>query len=73
LHHLGGNVVIADQNSGCGKALASELGSKAIVLDTDVSNDADGKACVQAAPSHFERVHGLINCAGVAAAEKLLG
>jgi NAD(P)-dependent dehydrogenase (short-subunit alcohol dehydrogenase family) len=73
LHHLGGNVVIADQNSGCGKALASELGSKAIVLDTDVSNDADGKACVQAALSHFERVHGLINCAGVAAAEKLLG
>ncbi len=66
----GGKVVIADVNK-AGEALAKELGGR--FQETDVSSEASAKAVVDLAGSAFGGLHGLINCAGIAIAEKGLG
>jgi NAD(P)-dependent dehydrogenase (short-subunit alcohol dehydrogenase family) len=68
----GGNVVIADVNADAGNALAKELG-RARFIKTDVTAEADGKAAVALALKEFGGLQGLVNCAGIAVAEKTLG
>jgi NAD(P)-dependent dehydrogenase (short-subunit alcohol dehydrogenase family) len=67
-----GNVVIADINADAGNALAKELG-RARFIKTDVTAEADGRAAVALALKEFGALQGLINCAGIAVAEKTLG
>lgn len=69
----GGRVVIADLNREAGQALAGELGSAARFAATDVTSEADGKAAVAMALAEFGHLHALVNCAGVAPGEKVLG
>jgi NAD(P)-dependent dehydrogenase (short-subunit alcohol dehydrogenase family) len=69
----GGSVVIADVNREAGEALAQELGHAARFAFTDVTREDDAKAAVAAALSSFGHLHGLVNCAGVAPGEKVLG
>ncbi|MCB1776226.1 MAG: SDR family NAD(P)-dependent oxidoreductase, partial [Candidatus Competibacteraceae bacterium] len=69
----GGRVAIADLNREKGEALATELGSSARFIATDVANEASGRAAVDATLSAFGALHGLIACAGIAPAEKVLG
>jgi len=69
----GANVVIADVNAQAGSAVAGELGSGAAFIRTDVTQEADGKAAVDLALERFGHLHGLVNCAGVAPGEKVLG
>jgi len=69
----GGRVVIADLNKQAGEALAHELGDAARFAATDVTSEADGKAAVALAVAEFGHLHGLVNCAGVAPGEKVLG
>lgn len=69
----GGRVVIADLNAAMGEALAAELGANAVFALTNVSDEDSAKACVALAQSHFGGLNGLINCAGVGPAEKVLG
>lgn len=69
----GGQVVIADLNQDAGAALATELGPRAHFILTDVSDEASAAAAVQAAVTVFGGLHGLVNCAGVAPAKKVLG
>ena len=66
----GGKVVIADMNAERGEAVASEIGG--VYLRCDVSNEADGQAVVAKATS-LGKLAGLINCAGIAPAEKTVG
>ena len=73
LHGLGANVVIADMNAERGNAIAGELGSRVSFQATDISNEEAAKACVDATVAKFGGVHGLINCAGIGPAEKILG
>lgn len=68
----GGKVLLADLNVVAGAAFAAELGSNAQFVATDVADEASAKAAFAAAVAMGE-VRGLINCAGVAPAEKLLG
>jgi NAD(P)-dependent dehydrogenase (short-subunit alcohol dehydrogenase family) len=68
----GARVVIADI-SRAGEALAAELGPSARFAATDVTSEADGQATVQLALDAFGRLNGLVNCAGVAPGEKVLG
>jgi NAD(P)-dependent dehydrogenase (short-subunit alcohol dehydrogenase family) len=68
----GGNVVIADVNADAGNALARELG-RARFIKTDVTSEADGTAAVALALKDFGGLQGLVNCAGIGAAEKTLG
>ncbi len=71
-HGRGANVVIADLNAERGTALAVELGSRAAFQRTDVSAEADAQACVAQALARFGGLQGLINCAGIGIAEKVL-
>lgn len=69
----GANVLLADLNCAAGEALASELGAKAHFVQTDVTSEASAVNALQTAVSTFGALHGLVNCAGVAPAEKVLG
>ncbi|CAE6969315.1 3-hydroxyacyl-CoA dehydrogenase [Paraburkholderia domus] len=69
----GGYVVCADINRAAGESVAAELGAQARFIATDVTSEADGQAAVNAALESFGHLHGLINCAGVAPGEKVIG
>jgi len=66
----GGKVVIADMQVEKGEAVAQELGGA--FVKCDVSNEADGLAVVAKAVAMGKLV-GLVNCAGIAPAEKTVG
>ena len=66
-------VVMADLNQQAGDALAAELGANARFQATNVADEVSARACVDAAVANFGAVHGLVNCAGVAPGEKVLG
>ena len=65
----GGRVLLAD--IGDGTALAAELGG--VYLRTDVTSEADATAAVELTVARFGAVHGLVNCAGVVAGERVSG
>jgi len=69
----GGKVVLADMQAEAGDGLAQSLGAGARFVRTDVTAEADAKAAVELALSAFGGVHVLVNCAGIAIAEKTLG
>jgi NAD(P)-dependent dehydrogenase (short-subunit alcohol dehydrogenase family) len=71
MSHAGGNVVIADV--GDGSALAAELGKCARYIKTDVTIEEQAKAAVALALKEFGGLHGLVNCAGIAIGEKVIG
>ncbi|MCV2882217.1 3-hydroxyacyl-CoA dehydrogenase [Actibacterium sp. XHP0104] len=63
----GANVVIADINP------PSEVPAGAVFQKTDVTSGDDAQAAIDAAVSNFGALWGLINCAGVAPGEKIIG
>jgi len=72
-HAAGANVLIADLNTELGEQLAAELGSRAAFQRTNVADEADARACVALAISRFGSLQGLVNCAGIGNAAKVLG
>lgn len=70
LSAAGGTVVIADQQVDKGQAIAKEIGG--VFMTCDVSNEVDGQAVVAQATA-LGKLVGLINCAGIAPAEKTVG
>ncbi|HDR8919457.1 TPA: 3-hydroxyacyl-CoA dehydrogenase [Burkholderia vietnamiensis] len=69
----GGKAVLLDVNDEAGASLARELGAAARFVKTDVTSEADGQAAVAAALHAFSRIDALVNCAGVAPGEKVVG
>ncbi|MBI5898778.1 MAG: 3-hydroxyacyl-CoA dehydrogenase [Rhodocyclales bacterium] len=69
----GAKVVLADLNEAAGNALAAELGANARFVATNVADESSARACVDASLAAFGGLHGLVNCAGIAPAEKVLG
>lgn len=69
----GGKALLADMNAEAGEALARELGPAARFVATDVSSESSARGAIDAAVSGFGSLHGLVNCAGIAPAEKVLG
>jgi NAD(P)-dependent dehydrogenase (short-subunit alcohol dehydrogenase family) len=67
----GGKVVIADLQADSGEKLAKELGGR--FIRTDVTSEADGKAAVALAVNEFGGLQVLVNCAGIALAERTIG
>ncbi|ROH91931.1 3-hydroxyacyl-CoA dehydrogenase [Stagnimonas aquatica] len=70
---LGGKVVIADLNEALGQQLAAELGDHARFCKVNVTSEADAQAAVALAQSAFGGLHGLINCAGIATGDRVVG
>lgn len=73
LHAAGARVVIADLNVVQGEALAAELGAKVAFRRTNVADEGDARGVVDLAVSRFGGLHGLVNCAGIGTAGKVLG
>lgn len=73
LAEAGAKVVLADLNREAGEKLAAELGTNARFVETDVASEPSAVNAVQTAVSAFGGLHGLVNCAGVAPAEKVVG
>jgi NAD(P)-dependent dehydrogenase (short-subunit alcohol dehydrogenase family) len=70
----GGHVVIADLNSEAGEAVAGNIGSQnALFAKTDVTDEGSVKAAIVLATEKFGELRGVINCAGIAIAERIVG
>lgn len=68
----GANVVICDIGEH-GADVAREAGDAVLFAKTDVTSATDVQGAVALAMREFGAVHGAINCAGVATAERVLG
>src|SRR3954465_942920 len=69
----GANVVLADLEASAGDALTKELGARAVFMATDVTNEASAQAAVEAAIRSFGGLHGLVSCAGILGAARIVG
>lgn len=70
LAEAGGRVVVADMQEEKGQAVAQSIGGA--FVRCDVASEADGQAVVDAA-TRLGKLMGLVNCAGIAPAEKTVG
>ena len=68
----GGRVMLADIDRAAGEVLARELGPSAAFIFTDVTSDSDARAAVTSAVQTHGHLHGLVNCAGIAPAARIL-
>lgn len=68
----GGRVVLADVNAAAGEAVAAELGSQARFVQTDVTSEDSARNAFAVATS-LGTLRGLVNCAGIGPAEKVVG
>ncbi|WP_027799033.1 3-hydroxyacyl-CoA dehydrogenase [Paraburkholderia dilworthii] len=69
----GATVLLVDLDQNAGAALAAELGSNARFTRADVCDAASVEHALAAFRDTFGGLHGLIHCAGIAPAEKVLG
>jgi NAD(P)-dependent dehydrogenase (short-subunit alcohol dehydrogenase family) len=72
LHAAGAAVVIVDLPSSAGKAIADELGERAVFAPADVADPDAVQAAVDAA-SGLGPLRIAVNCAGIGIAEKTVG
>lgn len=69
----GAKVVLADINAELLAQQVSLLGADARGVVTDVCSETAARAAVDLALEQFGGLHGLVNCAGIASGEKILG
>jgi NAD(P)-dependent dehydrogenase (short-subunit alcohol dehydrogenase family) len=72
LHAAGARVLICDLDAVKGNALVDELGERVRFATTDVTREDDAARAVEAAKTELG-IHGLVNCAGIGPAERVLG
>src|SRR5688572_26185937 len=70
---VGANVLIADVNASTGEALAAEIGQRAVFAATDVTSAESAQGAINGAIQRFGALHGLINCAGILGASRIVG
>jgi len=68
----GGKVLLADINVEAGEQFAAELGANAHFVNTDITSEASARATFDVAKA-MGPLRGLVNCAGIAPAEKVVG
>lgn len=73
LHSRGANLLIADINVETGAAQAERLGDRAHFVATDVTSEESVQGAVEAAIASYGALHGAVNCAGIAVAERTVG
>jgi NAD(P)-dependent dehydrogenase (short-subunit alcohol dehydrogenase family) len=69
----GGRAVMLDLNDEKGLAKASHLGAAVRFVKGDVTNESDVRKAVDTARHEFGQLDGLVNAAGIPAAERVLG
>ena len=68
----GGNVIVADTNAEAGNRVAGEIGANAKFVQTDVTDEGQVQAAINAAVESFGALHGAISCAGVGMAMRIV-
>jgi len=66
-------VVIGDLNDEAGESVAAEIGEGVRFVRTDVTDEESVQAALDTTLDVFGGLHGLVNCAGVGPARKVLG
>ena len=69
----GAAVVLLDINQSAVEAAAERLGNKALGLACDICDAKQVQQALAAALKQFGALHGLINCAGIVGAQRILG
>lgn len=69
----GANVVIVDLDASKGRALAQSLGEQASFVQADVTNESAIQNVIAQAQTRYGRLDGVVNCAGIAIAERITG
>ncbi len=69
----GGNAVICDVNTAAGAKLAAEFGARGLFAAADVTDEPQVAQAIAVARAKFGALHGVVNCAGIAPAERILG
>jgi NAD(P)-dependent dehydrogenase (short-subunit alcohol dehydrogenase family) len=69
----GGKVMLADLNREAGEKFAASLGGQAKFTVADVTSESQIQQAIDAAIAAFGALHGLVNCAGVAPGERVVG
>lgn len=73
LVEAGAKVVLADMNREAGEQTAAAIGPAARFAPVDVIDEGQVQAAIDFAVSEFGGLHGLVNCAGIAIAERVIG
>ena len=68
----GANAVICDVNEPR-EPLTGDLASRALYVKTDVTSESSVQSALDAAAAKFGDLHGAVNCAGIATAERVVG
>ena len=69
---LGGRAVIADINDASGQQLAARHGERVRFVKADATSDADVARAIDIARRELGGLHGVVNAAGIAVAERVL-
>ena len=69
----GAHVMLCDVGAAAGNKLAGELGLRAGFVEADVTDEAPVARAIADARAKFGALHGVVNCAGVAPGERILG
>ena len=69
----GGNAVLLDVNEEAGNKVQQSLGNKSLFVKTNVVNEDDVKNAIANAKATFGNIYGIINCAGVGYAKRVVG
>jgi NAD(P)-dependent dehydrogenase (short-subunit alcohol dehydrogenase family) len=69
----GANVIIADLNNAKADEVVDSLRGQARFVRADVASPADLQSAIDAAHQQFGGLHGVVHCAGVLHAERLVG
>ena len=69
----GGKAVVADFNAERGERVAADLGPAAAFVRTDVTQEYQVDAAVRKATESFGGLHGVVNCAGIGTAQRVVG
>lgn len=69
----GASVVLLDINEAAVTAQAQQLGKHALGLACDICDSEQVQQALKTATEHFGALHGLINCAGIVGAQRILG
>jgi 3-hydroxyacyl-CoA dehydrogenase / 3-hydroxy-2-methylbutyryl-CoA dehydrogenase len=69
----GGKAAILDLSEERGTRLAEELGENAVFYKTNVTSEEDVQNAINSAIAQFGSINTVVNCAGIAIAEKTVG
>ncbi|MEO8498632.1 MAG: SDR family NAD(P)-dependent oxidoreductase, partial [Planctomycetota bacterium] len=69
----GANVVVCDVNGAAGGTLMDDLGPQVLFALTDVTSTESVEAAIAAALKNFGGLHGVVSCAGILGASRVVG